>query len=638
MNIHSCARRVLIGAVMAFGASSVSFSAPVLAQAAGGDGTVAVVSVDTSGYPDASVVVAAPATVPGVSLDASAFRVIEDGRDIPVRVQALTVDQLEVALVVDTSGSMNGAALASARTAALELLSQLPLSVPVSVVGFGATAEVVAPRSADRLAQIAAVRNLQAAGETALYDAVGLAIAQFPPAPGTRRMIVALSDGGDTASVAALEPTADALAVAEATLFVVELMTPDSDQAALRRLASASGGSVIPAADARALGAAFDSVAKQLVRQYALDFRSQGSGEVQVVIDSGGARATADLDLAGTGSPEPTPTPEPVKAVGTSSTGSSPSAEPGLLAGSWALVAGTALVTAALLAILVPALAFRTPRARGLGRGRSSPLAEAAARAEELTGRALRPGVANILSEKLEAAGLDLRPAEMVIVIAGAALAALAAGWVAASAIVGLALALAVVVGARVVVDRLAARRRGRFEDQLAETLQLLSGSLRAGHGLAQAVDTVAREADPPTSDEFRRLTIETRLGRDLTVSMAAAARRMGSRDFGWVVEAVDIHREVGGDLADIFDSLGGTIRDRTRIRRQVSALSAEGRMSAWVLVILPLALGLFMSITNSAYIRPLYTTGKGLLMLAGGLGLLAVGGLWLRRIVKPIF
>ena len=631
MNLLRPARRALTAVAIALLVVPALLPSSSLAQIGAGEGAVAVVSIDRSALPDLSVVVAAPAGVPGATVDSSAFRVIEDGRDLPVTVEALTVDRLEVALVVDTSASMRGAPLGSAKTAALELLSQLPLTVPVSVIRFGADASVVADRSVDRLAQIGAIRSLAATGETALYDALALAIAQFPPAPGTRRMIVALSDGGDTTSASGLDPTAEALVAAKATLFVVELLTPDSDQPALLRLASATGGVVIPTADFQALGAAFDNVAKQLVRQYTLRFRSEGSGAVQIVIEAGGARATADLDLGDARLPAP---PQAVDAA--SGTAGTSGSDLGFFSGSWALVVGTILATAALLTVLLPALAFRTPRARGLGR--TNVLSDAAVRAEALTDRALRPGVVTVLTDKLEDAGLDLRPGEMVIVIAAAALAALAAGWVVASPIIGLVLALVAVLGARVVVDQLAARRRKRFEDQLADTLQLLSGSLRAGHGLAQAVDTVARESESPTADEFRRLTIETRLGRDLTVSMAAMADRMGSRDFGWVVEAVDIHREVGGDLAEIFDSLGGTIRDRTRIRRQVSALSAEGRMSAWVLVILPLALALFMSITNSAYIRPLYSTGKGLVMLATGAALLVAGGLWLRRIVKPIF
>jgi tight adherence protein B len=148
----------------------------------------------------------------------------------------------------------------------------------------------------------------------------------------------------------------------------------------------------------------------------------------------------------------------------------------------------------------------------------------------------------------------------------------------------------------------------------------------------------VGREAESPTAEEFRRLTIETRLGRDFVESLSALADRVGSDDFQWVVQAIEIQREVGGDLAEVLDTVAGTIRDRTRIRRQVSALSAEGRMSAWVLMILPFGLAAVMAVTNPKYLGPLFHSGKGHVLLAVGAALLVAGGLWLRRIVKPVF
>ena len=115
-------------------------------------------------------------------------------------------------------------------------------------------------------------------------------------------------------------------------------------------------------------------------------------------------------------------------------------------------------------------------------------------------------------------------------------------------------------------------------------------------------------------------------------------ADRVGSEDFRWVVQAVEIQREVGGDLAAILDTVADTVRDRTRIRLQVSALSAEGRMSAWVLMVLPFGLGAMMAVTNRELHQPAVHDRDGLQLLAVAAVLLAVGGLWLRQIVKPIF
>jgi tight adherence protein B len=181
-------------------------------------------------------------------------------------------------------------------------------------------------------------------------------------------------------------------------------------------------------------------------------------------------------------------------------------------------------------------------------------------------------------------------------------------------------------------------RRRRKFGDQLGETLLLLAGSLRAGYGLVQAVDSVARESEKPMSDEFGRVVVETRLGRDLNEALNAVANRVGSEDFQWVVEAMEIHRDVGGDLAEVLDHVGDTIRARSRVQRQVRALSAEGRMSATVLFILPFGVALLVASSNPDYLDELFTTNAGRVMLVGAGTLLVLGGLWLRRIVKPEF
>jgi len=242
------------------------------------------------------------------------------------------------------------------------------------------------------------------------------------------------------------------------------------------------------------------------------------------------------------------------------------------------------------------------------------------------------------INEALELAGIDVRAGELLVAVAVVAVTALAAGTLLLDPIMGLLLAILVPVITRVAISHLAARRRKKFSAQVGETLQILAGSLRAGHGLAEGIETVAREAESPSAEEFRRLTIEARLGRDFVEALAALADRAGSKDLQWVAQAVEIQRDVGGDLAEILDTVATTIRDRTRIRLQVSALSAEGRMSAWVLMSLPFGLGAIMAVTNPTYLSPMFKTSTGLTMLGFGAALLTVGGLWLRRMVKPIF
>lgn len=181
-------------------------------------------------------------------------------------------------------------------------------------------------------------------------------------------------------------------------------------------------------------------------------------------------------------------------------------------------------------------------------------------------------------------------------------------------------------------------RRQARFAEQLGDTLQILSGSLRSGYGLPQAMDAVAREAESPTAEEFRRVIVEARLGRRFTDSMKDVVDRVGNEDFAWVVQAIEIHREVGGDLAEVLDQVGDTIRDRNRIRRQVKALSAEGRLTAIILFVLPFLVVFVVQLTNPDYLRELTTRGSGQLALVGAGALMGAGGLWLRRVVRLEF
>jgi tight adherence protein B len=212
----------------------------------------------------------------------------------------------------------------------------------------------------------------------------------------------------------------------------------------------------------------------------------------------------------------------------------------------------------------------------------------------------------------------------------------LAAGTILAGLLVGVLLAATVAIAARLILTMLAGRRRQRFHAQLGDDLQLMAGSLRSGYAVLQAIDVVAREAESPSAEEFRRVTVEARLGRDVGTSLRAMADRVGGDDFEWVVQAIEINREVGGDLADVLDGVAGTMRERERVRRQVKAVSAEGRLSCYVLVALPFLLGLAISFLNPSYLAEL-THGTGLALSIGGGVMLALGSLWMSRMVKAV-
>jgi tight adherence protein B len=242
------------------------------------------------------------------------------------------------------------------------------------------------------------------------------------------------------------------------------------------------------------------------------------------------------------------------------------------------------------------------------------------------------------LAGTLEQAGIKLRPGEFAVLAVSTALAAYAAGTVLAGPLLGLALTVATIVVIRLGLGRKANRRQAAFAEQLPDNLQLLAGSVRAGYGLVQAIDAVSQEALSPSAEEFRRLVVEVNLGRDLNEALTAAAARVRSTDFEWVVEAMEINREVGGDLAEVLGQVGTTIRDRNQIRRKVDALSAEGRLSAIILIALPFLAGAVISVTNPDYLTELTGTTFGRALIGVGLVLMALGTVWMKRIVKLVY
>jgi tight adherence protein B len=240
--------------------------------------------------------------------------------------------------------------------------------------------------------------------------------------------------------------------------------------------------------------------------------------------------------------------------------------------------------------------------------------------------------------ESLEQAGLRLKQGDFILLVASAAVTVGIVGFILGGIFLGLLLLALAPAAASLLLAFLAARRRAKFAGQLGETLQMLAGGLRAGHSLLRSVDAVAQEAEAPTSEEFARIVTETRLGRDLKDSMADAAFRLKSEDFDWTAQAIEIHREVGGDLADVLDHVGETIRERAEIKGQVQALSAEGKLSAYILIALPLGMFAYLSFANPSYIGTLYGSILGWGMIASAVIELAVGAFWLSRVVKIKF
>ncbi|MCW4385427.1 type II secretion system F family protein [Salinibacterium sp. SYSU T00001] len=299
------------------------------------------------------------------------------------------------------------------------------------------------------------------------------------------------------------------------------------------------------------------------------------------------------------------------------------------------LVLGAALIAASLVILLLGVVLpprIRRPLASDdpADARAASPLARLERAAEGMTPVGLRAAIAR----DLDLGAGTLTPGRVVLLtVVGGVVLALVIGVLVTPFLGFLALVVAPLV-ARVLLRSRADALRRRFEDQLVDTLQLMASSLRAGNSLLKALDTVAEEAAQPSARQFVRAVNEIRVGADVGLALDAVAERMRSADFAWVSQAVAIHREVGGNLAEVLDQVGDTLRDRNQMRRQIRSLSADGRLSALVLVALPPAVTGILALVNPQFLAPMFSTPIGWVLIVISLLLFIAGGLWIRKLV----
>ncbi|TAN32597.1 secretion system protein [bacterium] len=177
-------------------------------------------------------------------------------------------------------------------------------------------------------------------------------------------------------------------------------------------------------------------------------------------------------------------------------------------------------------------------------------------------------------------------------------------------------------------------RRLKAFNTQLGDTLTLLSNAIKAGYSFAQAIDTVAKNAVPPIGDEFARAVREMNLGGSPDEALSNITKRIASADFDLVATAYSIHRTVGGNLAEILDNIAYTIRERVRIKGEISTLTAQARASGTLITFLPIVLAAFMYFVTPTYFRPMFSSFVGWTLIAIGAFMIFLGNLIIRRVV----
>ena len=239
------------------------------------------------------------------------------------------------------------------------------------------------------------------------------------------------------------------------------------------------------------------------------------------------------------------------------------------------------------------------------------------------------------LTQSLERAQIPLRAGEFVLMAAAAgAVAAVVVAVATGQALFGLFALVVAPFAATGFVRAKVRRRRRAFEAQLPEALSLIASSLSAGHTFLRSIQMMCEECEPPLAEEFARVVSETRLGDSLVDALSRMAQRLQISDLDWVVQAIRIQQTVGGKLADVLHTLADYIRAREELRREVSVLTAEGRLSAWVLGALPVVLLFALQVMSPGYLAPMLQ-GWGLAWLVGCAVSVMCGVMFILRMVK---
>jgi tight adherence protein B len=603
-----------------------------LALPAAASASVVIRGFDPSAFPrlGVTVVTSTPSKTPPTLL--------EGGRPVT----ALTAENLgsekSVVLAIDRSNSMKGRALADAIEAAQTFLASKQLGDRVAIVTFGSRAQQLTDFSTSSAAAQSALQAIRVDGRqgTALYDAVQLSAQALGAEDNHGRVIVLVTDGRDVSSYSTLDHAIQAARNAGVTIYPVGILGHQFTPDALELIASRTGGFYRAAQSTADLSGIYSAIADELRRTWRLEYLTAarpgdtielkalvaglGSGVDRVVLPSG-VRGTGN----GTFLPDYVFTRRGTQALG-------------LIVGLLVLL-GAAITLATfregwLRGMLAPHLGLRRMRSRRkTSRERLAALGALFRATERLFSHTRHW---QRITKLIERSDLPIKTVELVWATPAAAL--LMALVFSTFGAKGIVVFFGLVVGGLVppgFVMYKARRRQNAFENQLPDLLVGIAASLKAGHSFKSALQALVDENAEPASKELKRVLTETRLGRPMEDALAEMTTRVRSKNFEFIVTAVNIQTQVGGSLAGLFDMVADTVRQRHQFARKIRSLTAMGRMSAYVLTGLPVLVALVLTTLNAHYMAPLWHSRTGNILLVTAIVMIFVGSIFLRKIVS---
>jgi tight adherence protein B len=586
-------------------------------------------------FPDRAFVLSLPT---GASLSQSDVQVRENGELVKnvsvVPAGAADSGQFAVVVVIDASRSMRGEAITGAVEAARAFAAQRGANQLMGIVTFNKKATVALPLTASQSDIAAALAAKPAlAYETHVYDGVATAVGMLENANVAAGSVIVLSDGADTGSAVTLEEVAARARSMRVRIFTVGLRSRAFESEPLERLAQRAGGEYSEAASSADLKPIFNALGARLASEYLVRYRSPAGPEqeVQVAVRIRGFDGVATRGYV-------TP------ALGDGMQG----AYRRSLADTFWQSPLAMLVTSGVAALLL-AIGFMIvlrPRTRTVRRRLadfvSLPIPDAdrkAARTDVVLSQAERSFEQRAwwgrFKNDLELAEIRTPP---IHVIAWTTIVTLVATWLAivigGSVLFGVLGAMVPLI-VRSAIKRRVDKVRQDFADQLPDNLQVLSSALRAGHSLVGALSVVVEDCPEPSRKEFRRVIADEQLGVSLEDALGVVVDRMDNRDLAHVGLVAALQRETGGNTAEVLDRVSETIRERFELRRLVKTLTTQGRMSRWIVSLLPVALLALITLINPEYMAPLYTHTFGRVLLALAAVMIVCGSLVIRRIVN---
>jgi tight adherence protein B len=603
---------------------------------------ISIRDVEVSEFPTVRLIVS---TREAIELRDGEVEVVENGLAVDVgEVHLLGEgDRVDAVLAIDVSNSMRGRPLSTALAAARTFVAGVPASMPLGVVTFSDEPAVLSPLAEDRASVERAVTSIgdSTSAGTALFDAVATAVGMFDTESNVQHNLILVTDGRNTTGDADLAGAVEAAEAAGMHVFTIGLAGPATDEATLRNLARSTGGTYA-AISPDELGAVYAGLAREFSSQYVVEYRSKSPLGTAIRTSVHLPVGSASVGFLAPGSP----------GLGTETRAIAQT--PGFWAGSlgMGLIALLTFLTVGALGLASLRLDARRRRQRQLSSRLIPRSVEHGWDAETATGvdgRARMPSQLTLVADrlvggrstgqrlacKLEHAGWAIGSGEFLTIVFIGAILLGVLGFVFASALGAL---TGVTLGAFapfVVLSHAAGRRLAAIQGQLADTLMVIASSMRAGHSFLQSLDSAAKEIDQPAAGEFGRVLREIRLGRDTDDALEALVERVGSQDLEWAVTAIEVQRKIGGNLAEVLETVANTIRERDTLRRQMRVLSAESRISVVVLTVLPILIAIYLMIVNPEYLRTLTTTTPGKIISITALALMGIGYLWMKRIVR---